>query len=69
MDIEEKATHSSRQATHLSQGSVSLALFPSERELAPLLFQSLWGPAHFVERDIPACSAKPTSPSWAANKN
>lgn len=41
MDIEEKATHSSRQATHLSQGSMSLALFPSERELAPLLFQSL----------------------------
>lgn len=53
LTFEEKATYFSRQATHFSQGSMSSALFPSERELAPLLFQSLCGPAHFVEGDIP----------------
>lgn len=53
LTFKEKATYFSRQATHLSQGSMSLALFPSERELAPLLFQSLCSPAHFVEGDIP----------------
>lgn len=53
LTFEEKATYLSRQATHFSQGSTPLALFPSERELAPLLFQSLCDPAHFVEGDIP----------------
>lgn len=53
LTFEEKAIYFSRPATHFSQGGMSLGLLPSERELAPLLFQSLCGPAHFVEGDIP----------------